>query len=57
MNFKYSLPVSSNKVKKVLKGKGSFDIFIKLYDQIEQILNTAVKFIWNLNLGGNYRWY
>ena len=31
VSFKFSLPVSSNKVKIFLKREGSFDIFIKLY--------------------------
>ena len=45
INLKFSLPVSSNKIKKFLKREESFDIFIKLYDQIEQIYNAAVKFM------------
>ena len=44
-----SLPVNSHKVKKILKREGSFDIFIKFYDQIEQIFNNAVHFMWNPN--------
>ena len=43
--FKFSFPVSSNKVKKILKRKGSFDIFVKFYDQIEQFFKTALKFM------------
>ena len=36
-------------VKKFLNRKGSFNIFIKLYDQIEQIFNTTGKFMRNPN--------
>ena len=56
INVKVSLPVSSNKVRKILEREGSFDIFIKLYDETEQIFNIAVKFLWNPNPGGNHRW-
>ena len=56
INVKFSLPVSSNKVNKFLKREGSRDIFIKLYNQIEQIFNTTVKFMWNPNPDGD-RWY
>ena len=57
INLKFSLPVSSNKVKKFLQREESFDSFIKLYDQIEQIFNTAVKFMWKPNSDGNYLCY
>ena len=57
INLKFSVPVSSNKVKKFLKCKGSFNIFIKLCGQIKHIFNTAVKFTWKPNPNGNYRWY
>ena len=56
-NFKFSLPARSNKVKNLLKHVASFDISVKLYDRIDQIFNTAMKFMWNPNPEGNYRWY
>ena len=41
INLKFSLPISSNKLKFFLKSEGSFDIFIKLYSQIEQVFNAC----------------
>ena len=38
-----------------MKHEGSFGILIKLYDQIEKIVNTAVKVLWDPNADGNYR--
>ena len=43
INLKFSLPVNLYKVKKFLKREESFNIFIKLYNQTEQIFNSAMK--------------
>ena len=37
--------------------EGTFDIFNRIYDQIEQIFNTVVKFMQNPDPDQNYGWY